>query len=189
MRRATHLEGRSRNRRRCASKAGGRLVRRAISGKLHRPEQQHRGGAGGTLEQSVLWLLRCQSWLFSRSYPRAHSSPGLFHGSPAVAAAAEATEAARQSASGRSGQERERQLSENWEKDVTASHSRELPSDSRAAAASISFPAARFQREVCDDLSEDSRGWEVLEFVDGRVTPIHGLARYQPWQLILWQGF
>ena len=96
VRRATHLEGRSRNRRRCASKAGGRLVRRAISGKLHRPEQQHRGGAGGTLQQSVLWLLRCQSWLFSRSSPRAHSSPALFHGSPAVAAAAEATEAARQ---------------------------------------------------------------------------------------------
>ena len=84
---------------------------------------------------------------------------------------------------------RERQLSENWEKDVTASHCRELPSDSRAAAASISFPAAHFQREVCEDLSEDSRGREVLEFMDGRVTPIHGLARYQPWQLILWQRF
>ena len=84
VRRATHLEGRSRKRRTCASRVQGRLVNRVIVGKSTTVARSQ--------PQSVYRWFGCQSSQAGSSIERAR-----VQALAAVAAATEATEAARQS--------------------------------------------------------------------------------------------
>ena len=83
VRRATHLEGRSRKRRTCASRVQGRLVNRVIVGKSTTVARSP--------PQSVYRWFGCQSSQAGSSIERARVQ------ALAAVAAAEATEAARQS--------------------------------------------------------------------------------------------